>query len=166
MTFTSLANMWNECNCAVACKFWALPFYGIGIETDLFQSCGHCWVLQIFWNICEWLQKKREREREGERLMPPFRRLALPGDVLQDQWLFLLYSLTTSPSLVCLLTSVSPCFSLWVFFSVCSTHTPARQLLEDIILPSSGSAGFLNSHIPCLVSWRIHWPVVQWAEWA
>ena len=25
----------------------ALPFFGIGIKTDLFQSCGHCWVFQI-----------------------------------------------------------------------------------------------------------------------
>ena len=23
----------------------ALPFFGIGMKTDLFQSCGHCWVL-------------------------------------------------------------------------------------------------------------------------
>ena len=24
----------------------ALPFFGIGMKTDLFQSCGHCWVFQ------------------------------------------------------------------------------------------------------------------------
>ena len=24
-----------------------LPFFGIGMKTDLFQSCGHCWVFQI-----------------------------------------------------------------------------------------------------------------------
>ena len=29
----------------------ALPFFGIGIKTDLFQSCGHCWVFQICWTI-------------------------------------------------------------------------------------------------------------------
>ena len=29
----------------------ALPFFGIGIKTDLFQSCGHCWVFQICWRI-------------------------------------------------------------------------------------------------------------------
>ena len=29
----------------------ALPFFGIGMKTDLFQSCGHCWVFQICWNI-------------------------------------------------------------------------------------------------------------------
>ena len=29
----------------------ALPFFGIGMKTDLFQSHGHCWVFQIFWHI-------------------------------------------------------------------------------------------------------------------
>ena len=29
----------------------ALPFLGIGIQTDLFQFCGHCWVFQICWHI-------------------------------------------------------------------------------------------------------------------
>ena len=28
----------------------ALPFFGIGMKTDLFQSCDHCWVLQICWH--------------------------------------------------------------------------------------------------------------------
>ena len=29
----------------------ALLFFGIGMKTDLFQSCGHCWVFQICWHI-------------------------------------------------------------------------------------------------------------------
>ena len=29
----------------------ALPFFGIGKKTDLFQSCGHCRVFQICWHI-------------------------------------------------------------------------------------------------------------------
>ena len=28
-----------------------LHFLGVGIRTDLFQSCGHCWVFQICWHI-------------------------------------------------------------------------------------------------------------------
>ena len=28
----------------------ALPFFGIGMKTDLFQSCGHCWVFHIGWH--------------------------------------------------------------------------------------------------------------------
>ena len=27
-----------------------LPFFGIGMKTDTFQSCGHCWVFQIYWH--------------------------------------------------------------------------------------------------------------------
>jgi len=40
------ASMWDECNCVVV---WA--YFGIGMKTDLFQSCGHCWVFQICWHI-------------------------------------------------------------------------------------------------------------------
>ena len=29
----------------------ALPFFGIGMKMDFFQSCGHCWVFQICWHI-------------------------------------------------------------------------------------------------------------------
>ena len=29
----------------------ALPFFRIGMKTDLFQPCGHCWVFQICWHI-------------------------------------------------------------------------------------------------------------------
>ena len=29
----------------------ALPFLGVGMKTDLFQSCGHCWVFQICWHV-------------------------------------------------------------------------------------------------------------------
>ena len=29
----------------------ALPFFGIGVKTDLFQSCGHCWAFQIWWHV-------------------------------------------------------------------------------------------------------------------
>ena len=29
----------------------ALPFFGVLMKTDMFQSCGHCWVFQICWHI-------------------------------------------------------------------------------------------------------------------
>ena len=45
----NLAGMWNECNCAK--HSLALPIFEIGMKTDLFQSCGHCWVFQICWHI-------------------------------------------------------------------------------------------------------------------
>ena len=47
--FTSV---WDECNCVVVWAFFGIVFFGIGKETDLFQSCDHA-VFQICWHI-EW----------------------------------------------------------------------------------------------------------------
>ena len=43
--------IWDECNYAVVGEFLASPFFGIGMKTHLFQSCGHCWVFQICWQV-------------------------------------------------------------------------------------------------------------------
>ena len=43
--------MWGECNCVVYEHSLALSFFRIDMNTDLFQSCGHCWVFQICWHI-------------------------------------------------------------------------------------------------------------------
>ena len=32
-------------------KHLALLFLGVGMKTDLFQSCGHCWIFQSCWHI-------------------------------------------------------------------------------------------------------------------
>ena len=45
------ASMWDECNCAVVWAFSGIAFLGIEMKTDLFQSCGHCWVFPICWHI-------------------------------------------------------------------------------------------------------------------
>jgi len=46
------ASLWDECNCAVVWTFiWHCFSLGVGMKTDLFQSCGHCWVSQICWHI-------------------------------------------------------------------------------------------------------------------
>ena len=37
--FTS---MYDMCNCVVVEHSLTLPFFGIGMKTDLFQSCDHC----------------------------------------------------------------------------------------------------------------------------
>ena len=44
------ASVWDECNCVVVWAFFVLPFFGIGMKTDLFQSCGHCGVFKICWH--------------------------------------------------------------------------------------------------------------------
>ena len=44
-TFTSLEH-------SLALPFGgALPFLGTGMKIELFQSCGHCWIFQIWWHI-------------------------------------------------------------------------------------------------------------------
>ena len=42
-----LASMWNECNCVVVWTFFGIVFLWDWNKTDLYQSCGHCWVFQI-----------------------------------------------------------------------------------------------------------------------
>ena len=46
-----LASVWDQCNCVVVWILWHWLFFGIRMKTDLFQSCGHCWVFQICWHI-------------------------------------------------------------------------------------------------------------------
>ena len=48
----SITSLWDECNCAVVWAFFGIAsFLWVGMKTDLFQSCGHCWVFQICWHI-------------------------------------------------------------------------------------------------------------------
>ena len=44
-------SVWDEWSCAVFWTSFGISFFGIGMKTDLFQSCGHCWVFQICWHI-------------------------------------------------------------------------------------------------------------------
>ena len=46
----NLTIMWNDCNCSVVWTLFGIIF-GIGMKTDLFQSCGRCLVFQICWHI-------------------------------------------------------------------------------------------------------------------
>ena len=43
------ASVWDECNCVVVWAFFCIAFLWDGMKTDLFQSCGHCWVFMC-WN--------------------------------------------------------------------------------------------------------------------
>ena len=46
----SFTSVWDECNWAKFEVSLALPFFGIGMKTDIFQSCGHYWIFQICWH--------------------------------------------------------------------------------------------------------------------
>ena len=41
----------DECSCEVVWAFFGIAFLWDWNKTDLFQSCGHCWVFQICWHI-------------------------------------------------------------------------------------------------------------------
>ena len=45
------ANVWGKCNFAVVEHSLVLSILGIGMNADLFQSYGPCWVFQICWHI-------------------------------------------------------------------------------------------------------------------
>ena len=47
----SITSVWDECDCAVDWAFFGIAFLWDWNEKWPFQSCGHCWVLQIFWHI-------------------------------------------------------------------------------------------------------------------
>ena len=47
----NLTSMGNESNCTIVWTFFDIVFLWGCIENIFFQSCGHCWVFQIFWNI-------------------------------------------------------------------------------------------------------------------
>ena len=46
--FTSVQ---DECNCVAVWAFFGIAFLWDWMKTNLFQSCGHCWVFQICWHI-------------------------------------------------------------------------------------------------------------------
>ena len=45
------ASVWDECSCVVVWAFFGIAFLWIWMKTDIFQSCGLCWVFQICWHI-------------------------------------------------------------------------------------------------------------------
>ena len=45
------ASVLNECDCALVWAFFGIAFLRDWNETDLLQSCDHCWVFQICWKI-------------------------------------------------------------------------------------------------------------------
>ena len=45
------ASVWDESSCVVVWDSLSSLLFGIGMKTDLFHSCGHCWVFQNCWHI-------------------------------------------------------------------------------------------------------------------
>ena len=92
------ASMWDKCNCAVV---WT--FFGTGIKTDLFQSCGNCWVFQICWHIeCSTFTASSFRIWNSSTGIPSpllalvdqilFHSFPIPPPILEVMHLFLIYT--------------------------------------------------------------------------
>ena len=45
------ASVWNEYNCVALWTLFGIALLEVVMKTDLFQSCGHCWVFKICWHI-------------------------------------------------------------------------------------------------------------------
>ena len=60
------AGMWDECNCVVVWAFFGIAFLWNWNENFLFQSCGQCWIFQIWWHIeCSTLTASSFRSSVG-----------------------------------------------------------------------------------------------------
>ena len=46
-----LTSRWNECNCVVVWTFFGTALLWVWNKNWPFQSCGHCCVFQVCWNI-------------------------------------------------------------------------------------------------------------------
>ena len=46
-----VAFIWNKLSCLVVWTYFHIAFLEIEMNTDIFQSCDHCWVFQIWWHI-------------------------------------------------------------------------------------------------------------------
>ena len=78
--------------------FLALAFFGIGLKTDLFQFCGHCWVFQICWhNECSTFTASSFRIWNSSTgfpspllalfvVMPPKAHLSLHSRIFGSRW--------------------------------------------------------------------------------
>ena len=96
-----LASMWEECNCAVAWTFFGIVFFGIGMKTDLFQSCGYCWVSK-FARVLEFYISTNSGILQPHNPKQPSIHLSLPaipnsGHVLSCAWMLWNLAKSISP---------------------------------------------------------------------
>ena len=67
-----------------------LPFFGIGLKMDFFQSCGHCWVFQICWHIeCNSLIASSFRIRNSSTGIPSPSLALFVVMLLRPTWLYI-----------------------------------------------------------------------------
>ena len=141
--FTS---MWDEYYCVVLEQSLALPFFGIGMKTDLFHSFGQCWVFQFCWHT-----------KRNTFTAPSFRILntstGIPSLPLALFILMLPKVNLTSHSRMSRYMCDHTIVVIWVtetfFFFFCSFYMYSCHLL--IYFASVGSILFLSFIVPIFV---------------
>ena len=124
----------------------ALLFFGSGMKTDFFQSCGHCWVFQIYWHIeCSTLTASFFRVWNGSTgiLSPP---LALFLVILSKAHLTL-HSRICGSGWVITPSWLSGSWRSFLYSSVYSCH------LFLMYSASVGSTPFLSFIVP-IFAWK------------
>ena len=134
--------MWSECNCKVDWTFFTpvkksvlLSLFGMGMNPDLFQSCGHYKAFQICWHTeCSTLTTSSFRIWKSSAWIPSppvtlslvmlpkshltsYCKMSVPKWVTTPQWLFK----SLKPFFVC--------FFLW-YSSIYSCHVFLPPIIE------------------------------------
>ena len=145
--------VWDECNFVVVWAFFGIGF-GIGMKTDLFQTCGHCWVFQICWHIeCSTFTASSFRIWNSSTgilslplalfivMLPKTHWLHIPGCLALGEWLhhrdylghenFFLYSSSVYPCHLFLISSASVRSILFLSFiePIFSWNVPLVSLI-------------------------------------
>ena len=148
----------------------ALPFFGIGMKTDIFQSCGHCWVFQICWHIeCSTFTVSSFRIWNSSTGIPtpplallvvmlPKAHLTPPSRISGSRWVITSSWLSGSWRSFLYSSSVYSCH-LFLISSASVTQTHAHRV-DDAIQPSH----FLLSHTPPAFNLSQHQGLFWWVS--
>ena len=112
----------------------ALSFFGIGMKTDLFQSCDHCWVFQICWHIeystfGTW-NSSTEIPSPPRIVMLPKAHLTSPSRMSGSRWVFTLSWLSGSLRSFLYSPSVYSCHLFLISSASLSVHYCAHLCMK------------------------------------
>ena len=131
-----------------------LPFFGVGMKTDLCQSCGHCWVFQICWHTqCSTFTTSSFRIGNSSTGIPPLP-LALFIVMLPKAHLTSRSRMSGSRWVITP-SWLSESWRSFLYSYVYSCHI----FLPDILLISSASVRSIPflSFIEPMFAWKVPW---------
>jgi len=137
-----LANMWNECSCAVVWTFFGIAFFGIGMKTSLFQFCSHCCVFQICCRIeCSTLTASSFRILFKSISVDVYKYSL--GDLILFLWLH--HYLNIDNSQICMsVSNLSPELHMWFIYASWHCHLNIQKTSKILVSK-------LNSSLPATI---------------